>query len=98
MRYRFISRMLREQWPNVIGSVAGCHRIAGRMPQEYSLAKISGCDFLKPFWGVYGHAFHEKATLPDCCVSYIVRVFCLFKSGSRTVGPLVIQDKTISSQ
>ncbi|WP_298201425.1 hypothetical protein [Desulfosporosinus sp.] len=36
MRYRFIGRILQEQWPNMIGTVAGCHRIAGRMPQEYS--------------------------------------------------------------
>ena len=36
MRYRLIGRILREQWPNVIRTLAGCHRIAGRMPQEYS--------------------------------------------------------------
>lgn len=28
--------MLQEQWPDVIGTLAICHRITGRMPQEYS--------------------------------------------------------------
>ena len=63
---------------------------------SFPLAEIPGGDFSKTLGWIDGHAFHEQAKLPDRYVSYISWIFWPFKSGTRAVEPLVVQDEAVA--